>query len=553
MSALPCGMSAFAQTDNPLTDEVWRLKNLSILEQSEKGIEQAKKLSYGFSPKQEAVKEIASGEAKQLISMITIDMNEQHLNIDFQPVIERYVNKMLTRKQIFELVKELTDILYHAGYVTSGIGLKSRDISSGHLNLIIHWGVMNDYLVNSAKPKKFKDKAMLKTLPFIKNKVLNIYDVDQIIEILNTYNKSVSVKVVPAELQRNSNLDIELIRRNYPLLNLSLNNSGSENNANGRNQATVGLSGSDLLGINDSWVFSTSYRFYKESKQNNQRNYTLSYTQPIGYSSLELKVSKSDFKKYLKGNNGNYSSSGENKNLNVKFSHILLRNKETILSAYLDTEFKKRKNYLIGRLTQNQLNNKLTIGLSYITNLFDSKIYSDFSYSNGLNWFNANKGAYNHQEDKTLNIFNANFNWYKPLKLYSKIFDYQLRIAMQYSHNYLYADNQLALGDEYTVRGFKGGVISGDSGFYLSQTLSYPFYLKNKYINKIEPLIGFDIGKIYDKSVHQKQVVSGVAVGLKTNIKPFFIAFTYSQPIRNVVANRLGNSPVYYFNVSASF
>lgn len=542
-----------AENNTPLTDEIQRLKNQAILEKEEKAMEVAKKLSNENKKKKIEVKEIISDEAKQYISKIIIDMNGQKLDLDFSSVVNRYKNKSLTRKQIFELVKELTDILYHKGYVTSGIGLKSKDISNGTLSFIIHWGMVNDFLVNNENAKLFKNKAMLKTLPNIKNKVLNLYDIDQIIEILNTTNKSATVTVVAAEQQRNSNLNIELIRNNYPQLNLSMNNSGEDNNANGRNQLTLGLSGSDILGINDIWNFSTSYRLYKESKANSQRNYSLSYTQPFGYSSLEFRISQSDYKKSLKGYNGNYDSNGLNKNLNIKFSHILLRDKESIWSFYLETEFRKKKNYLINRLTNNNHYNKISIGLSYITSLLNGKLYSDISYTNGLNWFNADKGAYNGKSEKALRIFNFNMNWQKPILFSSKIFNYQLRIGMQYSPNFLYADNQISLGDEYTVRGFKGGVISGDNGIYLSQTLSYPFYFKYKYLNSVEPLVGFDIGQVYDRVLHQKKSISGMAAGMRAKLKQISVSFIYSHLLHNVKENRLGNAPVYYFNASASF
>lgn len=55
---------------------------------------------------------------------------------------------------------------------------------------------------------------------------------------------------------------------------------------------------------------------------------------------------------------------------------------------------------------------------------------------------------------------------------------YQFRLGAQYGFDSLYGENQFSIGDEYTVRGFKGGAGSGDRGFYISQTVTILFTLK---------------------------------------------------------------------------
>ncbi|WP_256893705.1 POTRA domain-containing protein [Rodentibacter caecimuris] len=77
--------------------------------------------------------------------------------MDFDSVIKQYEGKPLTTKQVFALVKYLTDALYRAGYVASAVGLRSNVTDKNELDFIINWGYVRDYFVNGALPKASKD------------------------------------------------------------------------------------------------------------------------------------------------------------------------------------------------------------------------------------------------------------------------------------------------------------------------------------------------------------------------------------------------------------
>ncbi|EPE68495.1 ShlB/FhaC/HecB family hemolysin secretion/activation protein [Pasteurella multocida] len=493
-------------------------------------------------------------ETSKKITRITIDLGGKGGALNFDEVSQRYLNKPLSTKVVFQLVKDLTDLLYRSGYVTSAIGLKNPKIKNGDLEFVVLWGTVNDILVAGEKATHFRDKAMLAVLPNLKNKLLNVYDIDQMVEILNTTNKSAKVSVVASKEKGASNLNIERVRNDWPEVTLSINNSGTENNANGRNQASLNVAWSDLLGTNDRWSFSTGYRFYKHSKANQQRNYALSYVQPLSFSTLELKLAESEYKKSLQGENDVYTSSGKTQTATLKLSHVLLRNKETILSVYGELEFKKRLSYFSDIEIGDYHNNKLNIGLSYVTNLGYGKLYSDIAYANGLRWFGADYSAYDTKREKTLKLLSGSVNWLRPIVMFDRSLTYQARIGAQYGFDSLYSENQFSIGDEYTVRGFKGGAASGDSGAYLSQTLTVPFYPQKAYLSQVSPFIGFDMGKVHIKSKHKTTTLVGFALGLKTQIKLFSLSLTYAQPMNGVSGvTQHRQKPIYYFSGSLSF
>ncbi|WP_101775381.1 ShlB/FhaC/HecB family hemolysin secretion/activation protein [Pasteurella oralis] len=549
--------SAIAHTNelNPLTQELLLLKNKQQFENVDANFKKAQQF---LEDKQVAEENAfshldAATTAKHKITSISVDLASENISLDFGDVIQAYQGQPLSANVVFQLVKELTEVVYRSGYVTSAIGLKNTNIKNGDLEFVVLWGKVKEILVEGEKPKGFRDNAMVSVLPNLKDKVLRIYDIDQLVEILNTTNKTAKVNVVASEEKSISDLNIQRQRSFFPDLTLGFNNSGTESNANGRNQVTANVSWSDLFGTNDRWNFSTGYRLYKDKRANQQRNYALSYIQPFSFSTLELKVSESEYKKALQGID-TYFSEGKTQTATVKLSNTLLRNKETILSIYGELEFKKRLSYFADILIGNYHNYKANLGVSYVTNLGYGKLYSDISYSNGLRWFGADRSAYDSTREKTLRLFSGSINWYRPFSLFNHQMNYQMRIGAQYSFDSLYSENQFSIGDEYTVRGFKGSAASGDHGAYLSQTLTVPFYPQKVYLSQISPFLGFDIGKVHLKQTHKMDTLAGTALGVKAQVNRLALSLTYAKPlnhVRNVDARN--SKPVYYFSGSVSF
>ncbi|AIZ78879.1 ShlB/FhaC/HecB family hemolysin secretion/activation protein [Actinobacillus equuli subsp. equuli] len=553
LSAAMANQSVTAEEKDPLSQEIQRLKHQQTINEAEENLQRAEKfLDASQEQTSSPILDSNAEQNGQQITQIDIDLNKQTFALNFNPVIEKYKHQPLSSAVVLNLVKELTSVLYDAGYVTSAIGLKDKAIENGHLTFIVHWGMVNDIYVNNEKPSTFKDRAMVSVLPNLKDKVFNVHDIDQFVEILNTNNKEAEIKVLASDEYAKSNLNIVTQRNSLPTLTLGFNNSGAENNRNGRNQVTANITWSDVLGTNDTWAFQTGYRFYKQHTKNNQQNYSLSYVQPFSYYTFETRVSQSDYEKELKGFN-TYSSSGKTQTANIKLSRLLTRNKSSMLFAYSEFEFKKRQNHVANRLVGNLHHNKVTVGLSHISQLWNGKLYSDVSYTNGLNWFNANKLAYDTKGEKTLRLVSTSLNWHKPVELFKRNASYQMRIGGQYSSDSLYSDNQFSIGDEYTVRGFKGSVLSGDKGAYLSQTLTLPFYPQKAYLSTLSPFIGVDIGRVYQKSPKLNKTLSGIAAGMKAQVKNMSLSFTYAKPLQTLATRPNHKSPVYYVNGSITF
>lgn len=540
--------TAYAET-TPLEQENIRLRHQQNLKLSTEGIKQAAKLEQDKSTSTSANKTVDT--TLPLIERISIDTQSGEQLPEFKKITEQYIGTNLTTTQVYNLSKDLTQALYQAGYVTSAIGLTTNTIKNGHIPLIVHWGKIDQLYVNGEKPKSFKDRGMLSVLPKLKETALNIFKIDQLTEILSTTNKQVSINVSASDKTSYSNLDFLVKRRLLPTVQIGFNNSGTGNNANGRNQATLSLQAGDILGINDNWSFSTGYRFYKNHNQNNQINYSINYSQPISTYTLDTRLTQSSYEKEIKGERGSYSSDGKTKSLNLKLSKVLMRDKESIFSVYSELEFKKRVNYVVNRKVLNRHEYKVNLGISYITQLFGGRLYSDLNYANGLNWFNGQKLAYEQDREKTLKALSSSLTWSKPFAIKQRVMNYQLRLGGQYSKDALYSENQFSIGDEYTVRGFKGGVLSGEKGIYASQTLTLPFYPDKFHIKQLSPFIGLDIGQVFQRAENKKEVISGTALGVKSIIGNLSLSLTYARALKTI--NKEAKRNIIYANGSITF
>ena len=356
----PISYGVMAQTDNPTSQEVIRLKHQQISQKSDDAIKKAEDyLSNSNSNFSQEKKNV--DKQLPIIKEINIDTFGNRFSPDFSPVIKQYISTNLTSEQVLSLIKDLTQILYDAGYVTSGIGLKSQEIYDGKLELITYWGKIESLYVNGNIPSSFKDKSMLLTVPTLKDEIFNIYDLDQMIEVMNTTNKRVSVNVLPSNKLSYSNLDLSIEREALPKFQLGVNNSGVGNNQNGRNQITASIQISDILGINDSWIFSSGYRLYKHNRVNNQVNYSVNYSQPLSWFLLNMNFSQSSHKKEVNGINGEYQTGGKTKIINLRLSKTIHRTKDSIYSIYGELDFKNKKSHLMNINIQSRNENKFIL------------------------------------------------------------------------------------------------------------------------------------------------------------------------------------------------
>ena len=101
----------------------------------------------------------------------------------------------------------------------------------------------------------------------------------------------------------------------------------------------------------------------------------------------------------------------------------------------------------------------------------------------------------------------------------------------QYSPDVLYGSEKISMGDEYTVRGYKGDSISGDKGYYVKNEFAYNLNIPK--IGSISPYIGYDFGETWNNEVHDVYrygYMRGFAFGIKYYGEIFNFDIAYTKP-----------------------
>ena len=454
------------------------------------------------------------------IKKITIDNGDQEkLAVDISDITAHYENRELGNSELFALIRDITNRYAEHGYATTTISLIPKNLKDGLVELVVNWGKVEGWLINGKPPATLQEQWMTSfAMPGVIDKPLNIQQVDQMVENLNTAAKTTRVDIQPSPRVGYSYLNLVIEEKKEPALTLRANNSGTGGPNDGRYRFTASTSISDLLLGNDTLGLNLNSRRYKMDDSNSEYSGGISYSVPFGYSKVDLRLNHSQYEKLSTGKYGDYNTSGNSQVYAAKFSQVLMREKTQKLTTSVELEHKENSNFVENSLTA--INSipytKIAFGLEHVTQLLGGSLYSDITLSKGLSILDSEKAAYDSSGDKKhFKKMEFNTAWSRPFTLASKDFNFSSRIGGQYSTDNLLSSEKLGLGDEFTVRGFKGPSLWGDQAIYLSNTVTMPLQLLG---GTISPLIGLDTGYAHDVAPNKDHgSITGLALGTSAN------------------------------------
>ena len=259
----------------------------------------------------------------------------------------------------------------------------------------------------------------------------------------------------------------------------------------------------------------------------------MNYSFPFRYWTFSTGYSHSYYISSSEGYNGLYDTSGRSTQFNLNADRVVYRNKMSKISVNGGLKLKTNQNYFED---VQLVDRRLTIGslgINYSRGFFGGILGFDLSYDRGLPWF---RSADDHEKEiydpkGRFDKYGLNVNWYKPMAIGKQRFTYRLVGVGQYTQDVLYGSEKISMGDEYTVRGYKGDSISGDKGYYVKNELSYNLNIPK--IGSISPYIGYDFGETWNNEVHdiyRYGYIRGFALGVKYYGEILNIDIAYAKP-----------------------
>ncbi|HXJ08488.1 MAG TPA: POTRA domain-containing protein [Burkholderiales bacterium] len=196
-----------------------------------------------------------------------------------QEMARGYVGPTITGADIFELARSLTALYRNAGYLLTVVLVPPQDLSSGRLRLRVVEGYVADVRVEG-------DPAVAGRLTQLGEKIkasrpLHADDLERYLLLANDL-PGVRVRAVLAPSKTPGAADLTLVASVKRIEGYaSLDNYGSK--LLGPGQFTVGLTGNQVLGINDEW------RLVGLTTGNGELNYgQFSYNQVVTAEGLKL-------------------------------------------------------------------------------------------------------------------------------------------------------------------------------------------------------------------------------------------------------------------------
>jgi hemolysin activation/secretion protein len=445
-------------------------------------------------------------------------------------ITSKYINRELSKTDIGNFQINLQNLYMSKGYIASRVYFDFKELPSGILKIVFLEGTISNIYFSNPKDSNF---PILTAFPFLKNNVFNIRDIEQGLEQLNRLPSNDAVmNIKPAEKEGETAVEITNKHTKRIRLNFGLDNSGSKSTSEYR--ANTAFSLDNLLRVNDSLNFNYSQGLEDdETKGFYSKSYSGSISLPFGYWTVNGSYSQSLYLSTVQGLNGKISSKGDSENRSIGFERMLFRGQRYKLISGANLNLKDSNNFVkYGLINQKSEtgSRRLVPAEIYLTNtiyLNKGTLFVKANYNRGLDNFDAKKDALNLEkgqpraqyESLCINgYFSDRFNFPKTKFPIS----YMMNFKSQYSWNDLFGSEQFGA----SIRGFKDGGVSGESGYsstndFKTQFLNLLPFFRNKLVNNIlkNSYIGlfYDIGSITPQTYGRTEIMSGWGVTLSGN------------------------------------
>jgi hemolysin activation/secretion protein len=110
---------------------------------------------------------------------------------------------------------------------------------------------------------------------------------------------------------------------------------------------------------------------------------------------------------------------------------------------------------------------------------------------------------------------------------------YRGYIAGQYSPDVLFGSEEIFIGSDYSVRGYKTNSLSSNTGAYWRNDLTIHYFSPWPWLSRISPFIALDGGLVRDRNVatDKYESLKGWAAGFQAADKHWSARVVYSWPI----------------------
>lgn len=451
--------------------------------------------------------------------------------LPLQKIANGAVGHCLGAKGINLLMSTLQNRLVDHGYVTTRVLAPSQDLKSGILRLVIIPGVVRHVRLT---PDSDDYIQLYSSFPAHEGSLLDLRDIEQGLENMQRLpGVQADMEIVPGEQPGESDILITRKQDKYWRLGFSLDDSGTR--STGRYLGGITFSLDNPFSLSDLLYVSATHNFPHYGGKGS-KNYTAHYSVPFGYWQFSATASDYDYHQTVAGAVEDYQYSGESQNLGMQLSRVLHRNgtQKTVLTY--DVQARRSRNYIND--TEIQVQRRQTaawrLGLQHRHYISQATLDAGVSWQRGTRWFGAQPAPEEIFGEATAlsKILQMNASFNLPFTLAGQPFSYSFRYQRQLSNTPLTPQEQFAIGNRWTVRGFDGErTLNASNGWYIRNDLAWRTPLPEQ-----ELYLGMDYGEVggagseYLVGRHLAGGVVGLRGQLFSTDYDVFIGRPFSKP-----------------------
>ncbi|MDR2413054.1 MAG: ShlB/FhaC/HecB family hemolysin secretion/activation protein [Rickettsiales bacterium] len=454
--------------------------------------------------------------------------NKIYSNTRIRKITDRYINRCITRDNMTALQNDLTALYIDRKYTLARVYFDQRrsnlTLGDSDIVFIVEEGIINTIdFRDEYPPAPLRDSGATSSdedqssqsdaipngnaaattiadepigwwsrwrnatkkytaMPATAGEVFNLKDFEQALDQLNRLqSNNATMDIRPtAGLDAAGHSDIIIANkhnsRRTTFIGAGIDNTG--NKSTGTTNWNVNLNQDNLLALNDNLYLKYSHDTdYAGGHHHNQSVYS-ALSIPFGYWTASASLSWSDYLSTVEGLYTSFHTSGDTLTQTYSLDRVLYRSAK--YRTQLGAAFQLRD-------TENWIRDMKSITgsrrASNINVFWNNTIYHPWgilivkpSYQRGLNLFGSRKDPSDiWPTEPHLQYDMAKLYIYSSMKFDIGVpLTWNLTADGQYSFQNLYGTDQLSLGGEYTVRGFRDSTISGDYGFYVRNDFRVP-------------------------------------------------------------------------------
>jgi hemolysin activation/secretion protein len=442
-------------------------------------------------------------------------------------ILSQWLNRCLDMAQLSQVTDTVTQWYVERGYITSRAFLTEQDIADGSLVLMVMEGRLQQIRMDDAPPRMLK-----MTFPGLEGGILNLRDIEQGMEQINrTRREPVQIEVLPGHEQGWSVVNLTAAPE-FPVTgSVSVDNSGQKSTGTG--QLSGSLSLNNPLGLADSW-FVSGGRSSDFSSSHDAQNVAAGFSLPYGYSLLDYSYSWSSYLSTIDNNGWPWRSTGNTQTHRVGLSHVLFRNGDIKTALTGGLQHRINRNWLDDVLLQSS-SRKLTsfsVGLNHTHKLLGGVATLNPVFTRGMSWLDAetDHGKRDSEPKSQFRKYSLSASFQRPV---ADGLWWLSSAYGQWSPDRLHSAEQLSIGGESSVRGFKEQYLSGNNGGYLRNELNYSLFTL-PFIGQVSAVAAVDGGWLHSDKYdpYSSGTLWGSAVGLSASGKWYSSQFTLGIPLR---------------------